>query len=179
MSIYTRRGDGGKTDLHSGERVGKDEPRIEAIGTVDELNCLIGKAASHSQDEELIESLHQIQDYLHVCQTDLANTDDSDHPRIDQAMIDWLETTIDDADEELEPLEDFILQGGHPVAAELFHGRAVCRRAERRIVQLAVREEVNEDLVSFINRLSDTLFTLARLVNHRHDIEERHPSYGD
>lgn len=178
MTIYTRRGDGGKTDLHSGERIPKDEPRIEAIGTVDELNCLLGKAASRCEEDEIIDWLHELQDVLHVCQTDLANTDDADHPRIEQSMIDRLEAIIDEGDEALEPLDAFILQGGHEAAAELFHGRAVCRRAERRIVRLATIEDVNEDLVSFINRLSDTLFTLARLVNHHHGIDERHPSYG-
>lgn len=178
MSIYTRRGDGGKTDLHSGERIPKDEPRIEAIGTVDELNSIVGQAAARCEDEEILEWLYTIQDYLHVCQTDLANKSDTDHPRIDQDMIDELETIIDEADSELEPLSDFILQGGHPGAADLFHGRAVCRRAERRIVRLETIEDVNEELVSFINRLSDTLFTLARLINHRAGIDERHPTYG-
>ncbi|MDY6778511.1 MAG: cob(I)yrinic acid a,c-diamide adenosyltransferase [Candidatus Nanohaloarchaea archaeon] len=178
MTIYTRRGDGGRTDLHSGERIPKDTPRIEAVGTVDELNTVIGRALSHLDDEEVGEVLRDIQNDLHVCQTDLANTDrDADHPRMEQERIDRLETVIDRFEEGLPELQDFILQGGTPAAAALYNARAVCRRAERRTVALADTEEVNESVIGYLNRLSDTLFVLARTVNHRNGIDERHPSY--
>jgi len=177
MPIYTKRGDGGKTDLHSGERVVKDSPRIEAYGTLDELNALIGKAMAHTKDMEIEQQLHQVQNHLHICQTDLANTEDEDHPRIAERQTAWLEDVIDEHQDELPELNSFILQGGGETGAELFHARTVCRRAERRIVHLAAQEEVNDELLTYVNRLSDFLFTLARLANHREGITENHPSY--
>lgn len=178
MPIYTKRGDGGKTDLHSGERVEKDDLRTEAYGTIDELNAVIGKAKAFTEMDELLQQLRELQDHLHVCQTDLSNTDmGSEHPRIGQDKIDWLEDRIDEHDDSLPDLDSFILQGGTEAASQLYHARAVCRRAERRIVSLAKEEDVNPDLVSYINRLSDLLFVMARRINHENGIEEHHPTY--
>lgn len=178
MSLYTRRGDGGRTDLHSGERIPKDDARTEAYGTIDELNALLGKAVAFLEDEDLASQLKEVQNHLHICQTDLSNTDmDADHPRIGQDETDWLEARIDDHDDALPDLDRFLLQGGSRPGSQLFHARAVCRRAERRIVTLAKEEEINEGLVQYINRLSDFLFIAARRANHVNDVDERHPSY--
>jgi len=177
MPIYTKRGDKGKTDLHSGERVQKSSTRIEAVGTLDELNALVGKAASFADDDELREYLESVQNDLHICQTDLANTEDEDHPRMLAERTEWLEEVINRLESELPDLQDFLLQGGTQAAAETFHARTVCRRAERQIVNLASEEEINPEIVKYINRLSDFLFVIARTENYRNDVEERHPSY--
>lgn len=178
MPIYTRRGDKGKTDLHSGERVPKDAERVEAYGTIDELNAILGKAAAYSGDEELVEAIETVQNQLHICQTDLSNTDyNEDHPRIAEEHTDWLEDRIDEYQDELPSLDKFLLQGGGTTASELFHARAVCRRAERRTVHLQEHEQINPELVTYLNRLSDFLFTAARLANHRDGVDEKHPDY--
>ncbi len=178
MPIYTRRGDKGKTDLHSGERVPKDAERVEAYGTIDELNAILGKAAAHSEDDELVDAVETVQNHLHICQTDLSNTEEEkDHPRIDGSHTDWLEERIDKYQDELPELDEFLLQGGSKTGSELFHARAVCRRAERRTVHLQEHETINQELVTYLNRLSDFLFTAARLANHREGVEEKHPSY--
>ncbi|MDY6771066.1 MAG: cob(I)yrinic acid a,c-diamide adenosyltransferase [Candidatus Nanohaloarchaea archaeon] len=178
MPIYTKRGDKGRTDLFSGERVHKDDPRTEAYGTIDELNAVIGRAMSWLDEDELIDELETVQNQLHICQTDLSNTEmDDDHPRIQDDHVDWLEEVIDRHNEELPDLEDFLLQGGAKAASELFVARAVCRRAERRLVTLSGEEEVNAALLKYVNRLGDLLFVLARTVNHRNDVDEKHPTY--
>ncbi len=178
MPLYTRRGDGGKTDLHSGERVHKDDVRTEAYGTIDELNALIGKAIAFLEEGEVTEQLQEVQNHLHICQTDLSDTKmDADHPRIGQDATDWLEGRIDEHEEVLPDLDSFLLQGGSRPGSQLFHARAVCRRAERRIVKLGRGDDINEDLVQYINRLSDFLFVTARRVNHDNGIDERHPTY--
>lgn len=177
MPIYTKRGDKGKTDLHSGERVTKSSARIEALGTLDELNSVVGKAISVLDEPDIEEFLVEVQEHLHICQTDVANVGSEKHPRIAEEQTHWLEEIVDRLEEELPELRKFILQGGIPPASELYHARAVCRRAERRLVELASKEEVNEGVLKYVNRLSDFLFVLARTANHRQDVEERHPSY--
>jgi cob(I)alamin adenosyltransferase len=177
MTIYTGRGDEGKTDLRDMTRVSKTNPRIEAYGTVDELNALLGTIRPTGHDD-LDEYLREIQNHLHVVQADFANPDpDEDDPRVLAEHGDQLETWIDACDEELEPLEAFILPGGGETGATLHHARAVCRRAERRAVALGQAEEVNGEAIRYINRLSDALFTFARLANARDDAPEENPTY--
>ncbi|SFR94090.1 ATP:cob(I)alamin adenosyltransferase [Halomicrobium zhouii] len=177
MPIYTGRGDEGQTDLRTMDRVSKDSRRIEAYGTVDEVNALVGSVRPTGYDD-VDDQLREIQNHLHVVQADFANPDpDEDDPQVAEDHVDDLETYIDAADDELEPLTSFILPGGSDSGAKLHHARAVCRRAERRAVSLAAEESINETAVAYLNRLSDALFTLARLVNQRDDVPEENPEY--
>ncbi|TKX35846.1 cob(I)yrinic acid a,c-diamide adenosyltransferase [Halorubrum sp. SD690R] len=177
MSIYTGRGDEGETDLRDMSRVSKSSHRIEAYGSVDEANALLGtvRPTGHEDIDELLET---IQNHLHVVQADLANPDpDPDDPQVEPDHADLLEERIDAFDEELEPLRSFILPGGGEAGAALHHARAVVRRAERRVVDLARSEPINEAVVTYLNRLSDLLFTLGRVANARDGEPEESPTY--
>ncbi len=174
MKIYTRTGDEGTTALFGGVRVSKDHSRVKAYGTVDELNATVGQAVTVVEDEELLERLERIQHDLFALGAILATAtaDESRSrpkglPELPVGRIEEMEGWIDDATEELPPLRAFVLPGGSPGAAALHLARTVCRRAERAVVQLATREEVDENIVVYLNRLSDLLFTWARLSNHR------------
>ncbi len=178
MKIYTGRGDEGMTDLRDMSRVSKTSPRIEAYGTVDEVNSAIGVLRPSGYDD-VDEQLREIQNHLHVVQADLANpdADDEDAPHVREEHVDWLEATMDGYDDELDPLQHFILPGGSEVGAKLHQARAVCRRAERRTVDLAKDDPINAEVVRYLNRLSDALFTLARVVNKREGVPEEAPEY--
>ncbi|MFB6252126.1 MAG: cob(I)yrinic acid a,c-diamide adenosyltransferase [Halobellus sp.] len=177
MKIYTGRGDEGMTDLRDMSRVSKTSPRIEAYGTVDEANALIGTARPTGYDD-IDETLQDVQNHLHIVQADFANpTPEDDDPVVNTAHVDELEDAIDEAEEELDPLESFILPGGSDAGATLHHARAVVRRAERRAVDLAADNPVNGEAIRYLNRLSDALFVLARLVNAREDVPEESPTY--
>ncbi len=174
-AIYTRTGDRGETGLFGGPRLPKDDIRIEAYGTVDELNSLLGVAAAGIADRDLGDYLRVIQSKLFDLGGELATPGIEQRiergqpvgPRVEAEDAAELERWIDRLDGELEPLTRFILPGGDPVAAQLHHARTVCRRAERRVVSLAAAEEVAAPLIRYLNRLSDLLFTLARCVNAR------------
>lgn len=170
MKIYTKFGDAGETALYGGIRVGKDDSRIEAIGTVDELNAYIGYAQTLIDDTDLCELMAQIQNHLFAVGADLAtpatHTKAADF-RIPADFTTVMETAIDAFSEELPPLTNFILPGGCPAGAILHIARVVCRRSERRVVQLAHETEVNPEIIRSLNRLSDLLFVLARTVNFR------------
>jgi cob(I)alamin adenosyltransferase len=178
MTLYTGRGDQGQTDLRNMERVSKDSRRIEAYGTVDEVNALVGVVRPTGYDD-IDEKLRAVQNHLHIVQADFANPQPEEgDPRLTQDHVDEIEAIIDEADEELDPLESFILPSGSEPGAKLHHARAVCRRAERRCVSLAAEEAgVNETAIVYLNRLSDALFTLARLVNKREGVREENPDY--
>ena len=173
VKIYTRTGDAGDTGLFGGGRVPKDDPRVEAYGDVDELNAVLGMARA-------VELMPRIDEVLVLVQRDLfaigalLATPDLDKmaqhlqkARVDDHRIAELEQSIDDAESELEPLRAFVLPGGTPKAAALHVARTVCRRAERHIVRLQHDVEVPGLVVIYMNRLSDLLFTLARLANKR------------
>lgn len=173
MKIYTRTGDDGTTGLFGAGRVSKSHPRIDAYGTVDELNAVLGQAhglLGDSDDElpmgDLVRSL---QNDLFVLGGDLAAPGRQKHPvpRIGTAHVEHLERTIDRLEADLPALRTFILPGGSAAGATLHVARTVCRRAERRLVDLASREEVSHDAMRYLNRLSDLLFVMARWVNHR------------
>jgi cob(I)alamin adenosyltransferase len=178
MKIYTGRGDEGQTDLRDMSRVSKASPRIEAYGTVDEVNAMVGSVRPTGHDD-VDELLAEVQNHLHVAQADFANPDpDEDDPRVREAHVEAVEDSIDEFDAELDPLENFILPGGSEAGARLHRARAVCRRAERRAVAFAESEEgVNETALVYLNRLSDLLFTLARAVNQREGVPEEQPTY--
>ena len=173
VKIYTRTGDAGDTGLFGGGRVSKDDPRVEAYGDVDELNAVIGMARAVEQMTRIDEVLVPVQRDLFAIGALLATPDRDrmaqhlEKARIDEERIAQLERSIDDAESELEPLRAFILPGGTPKAAALHVARTVCRRAERRVVQLQRTVEIPALAVIYLNRLSDLLFTLARLANHR------------
>ncbi|KAB1198408.1 MULTISPECIES: cob(I)yrinic acid a,c-diamide adenosyltransferase [Haloferax] len=177
MKVYTGRGDEGMTDLRDMTRVSKTSSRIEAYGTVDEVNALIGTVRPTGYDD-VDEVLEAVQNHLFIIQADLANPDpDEDDPQIRSDHVDDLESWIDDAEAELDPLTSFILPGGSETGAKLHHARAVSRRGERRVVSLAAEEPVNTEVVAYLNRLSDALFVFARLVNKRDDVREESPTY--
>ncbi|MFB6104472.1 MAG: cob(I)yrinic acid a,c-diamide adenosyltransferase [Halobacteriaceae archaeon] len=177
MTLYTGRGDDGDTDLLDRSRVSKASPRIEASGTVDELNALIGRARPTGY-ADIDDQLHAVQNHLHIIGAQLANPDPGgDTPTVGSDHVETLEDWMDDHDEELEPLEAFILPGGGDAGARLHHARTVCRRAERRIVALAAEDEVDETVQVYVNRLSDLLFAVARLANQREDVPEESPTY--
>ncbi|WP_142859794.1 cob(I)yrinic acid a,c-diamide adenosyltransferase [Salinigranum halophilum] len=177
MKIYTKRGDEGQTDLRDMSRISKASPRIEAYGNVDEVNSLIGRVRPTGYDD-VDEWLREIQNHLHIVQADFANPDpDEDDPVIRSEHTAQLETWIDAVEEELEPLTAFILPGGGDSGARLHHARAVCRRAERRAIVLMQDEPINDEAVAYLNRLSDLLFVLARLVNARDGVPEENPTY--
>jgi cob(I)alamin adenosyltransferase len=178
VKIYTKRGDDGDTDLRNMERVSKASPRIEAYGTVDELNAVVGTARPTGVDA-IDEYLAAVQNHLHVVQADFANPEpDEDDPRIRGEHVDAVEDWIDACEERLEPLESFILPGGSDAGAKLHQARAVCRRAERRAVALVDHEDdVNENAVRYLNRLSDAFFVFARLANKEAGVREESPSY--
>ena len=177
MTVYTGRGDEGMTDLRADSRVSKTAPRIEAYGTVDEANALIGTVRPTGY-ADVDERLERVQNHLHVVQAEFATPDPDDaDPRVRADHVDRLEAWMDEADEELDPLQSFVLPGGSDAGAKLHHARAVVRRAERRAVALAAEEPVNDRAVVYLNRLSDVLFTLARLVNKRDGEREESPTY--
>jgi len=177
MKIYTGRGDEGQTDLRDMSRVSKASPRIEAYGTVDELNALLGRARPTGHDD-VDEKLGEVQNHLHVVQADFANPEpDEDDPVIREDHVEQLEEWMDGFDEELEPLQSFILPGGSEAGASLHHARTVCRRAERRAVALEAEEEINDEAVTYLNRLSDALFVFGRVVNQRDGVPEESPTY--
>ena len=177
MKIYTGRGDEGMTDLQDMSRVSKTSPRIEAYGTVDEANALVGSVRPTGYDD-VDEKLERIQNHLHVVQADFANPDaDGDDPVVTGEHVAELESFIDEAEEELDPLTSFVLPGGGDAGAKLHHARAVSRRAERRAVALAADQPVNDEAIRYLNRLSDALFVFARLVNKRDGVPEESPTY--
>ena len=173
VKIYTKTGDAGDTGLFGGGRVPKDDPRVEAYGDVDELNAVIGMARAVEVMPRIDEVLVPVQRDLFAIGALLATPDREkmaqhlQKARIDEHRIAELEQAIDDADAELEPLRAFILPGGTPKAAALHTARTVCRRAERRVVHLQRTIELPALAVIYLNRLSDLLFTLARLANKR------------
>lgn len=174
MKIYTKRGDKGNTSLFGGTRVPKSSSRIQAYGTVDELNSIIGLAASHELSSGGAEWAKNIQQDLFILGADLATPPSYKEriDRIDEQAIQSLEETIDSIQEELPQLKHFILPGGAPQGAALHLARTVCRRAERAAVQCAEEEDISELTIKYLNRLSDFLFVWARYENKVSDSDE-------
>jgi cob(I)alamin adenosyltransferase len=168
--LYTRGGDKGETGLYGAKRVAKDSARVDAYGTVDELNSCVGVAIAHCSHDRMTEELKLVQRLLFVAGADLASelpvggTPDR-VPRIGKANTDKLEEVIDEILPTLPRLTKFILPGGSVLSAHLHLARSVCRRAERKVVALGKAEKVNPELVPFLNRLSTLLFNLARYAN--------------
>ncbi len=175
MKIYTKTGDQGDTSLFGGGRVPKHHARIEAYGTVDETNALLGLVATRCDDTDLKQAIERVQSELFAVGADLAtphHASTSHVVRVDEASIHRLESEIDAWSSSLPPLKHFILPGGSEAGATLHVARTVCRRAERALTSLAEIETVNDDAQRYLNRLSDWLFTLARVVNLRLGVNE-------
>jgi cob(I)alamin adenosyltransferase len=175
MKIYTRTGDRGDTSLFGGQRVPKDALRIEAYGTVDELNSVIGIVRADNAEPALDATLERVQDELFVLGADLATPRSLEKKgvgRIAHTEADRLEQEIDRFEAGLKPLKSFILPGGSPVAARMHFARTVCRRAERIVVRLSRNEDIGDDIIIYLNRLSDLLFVLARYANHTARVPE-------
>jgi cob(I)alamin adenosyltransferase len=168
--IYTRTGDKGETGLVGGARVPKDSLRVEAYGTVDELNSVLGVARAFLTDSEMQSLLGELQEDLFVVGADLASTaghQQREVPRITKQRVAELERIIDRFEGELSPLKTFILPGGGVAGSILHNARTVARRAERRVVALSKVEGVNDQMIPYMNRLSDLLFVMARVANRR------------
>jgi cob(I)alamin adenosyltransferase len=173
MKIYTRTGDEGETALFGAGRVSKTHPRVRAYGTIDELNAQLGRTVVALEDPEIRERLEKVQHDLFAVGAILASPPEEDGTRNPHVpgppshRIEQMEGWIDQAEVELEPLRNFILPGGSPGAAELHVSRTICRRAERIVVETSPGEPLAPELIRYLNRLSDLLFTWARLENHR------------
>lgn len=178
MKIYTKTGDKGETGLFDGTRVPKSDARVDAYGDVDELNALLGLARSLLREQELADILAEVQRDLFAVGAQLADPKHGERPhlrekaRLTEGRIQKLEEQIDRWEAELEPLRQFILPGGVEAGAVLHYARTVCRRAERRIVRLGGTIPVSPILLAYVNRLSDFLFVMARVVNHRAGVPE-------
>ncbi|MDD8017024.1 MAG: cob(I)yrinic acid a,c-diamide adenosyltransferase [Bacteroidota bacterium] len=175
MKIYTKTGDRGETGLFGGERVPKDALRIEAYGTVDELNSVLGIVRSLKPHRTIEKILAKVQNDLFVVGADLATPKGKKNsviPRIKNSHASSLEKIIDALEENLHPLKTFILPGGSVIASHLHFARTVCRRAERQAVRLSRNEDIGDAIIIYLNRLSDLLFVLARFANHCEDHAE-------
>jgi len=173
MKIYTKTGDGGKTSLFDNSRVWKSHERIVAYGAVDELNSAVGIAISMDLDHQLKAILIRIQNELFVVGSDLANPDMSDTKiRTTENMISSLENDIDTFESELSELTNFILPGGTLMSSILHLSRTISRRAETNVIALSQKEEINKIAAVYLNRLSDLLFVLARVLNKRKNIDD-------
>jgi cob(I)alamin adenosyltransferase len=167
--IYTRTGDDGTTGLGDGSRTDKDSLRVEAFGAVDELNSVIGQLATHTLPEQMRREITAIQHDLFDIGAELCIPGQR---VIMDNQVQHLENYLDELNADLQPLEEFILPGGTPAAAVCHLARAVCRRAERRVVSLARNETINAAGLRYLNRLSDLLFVMARSLNRAMGIED-------
>jgi len=176
MRIYTKTGDDGTTGLFGAMRVRKDDPRVEAYGTVDELNSVLGLIRAEKPDPFLDGLLERIQTELFAAGAELACAPGKEATLparlVSESEIQALEHAIDTAEADLAPLRNFVLPGGTRIAAELHLARTVCRRAERHIITAQAERPLRNELVIYVNRLSDLLFVLARRENHRAGVED-------
>ena len=177
MKIYTKTGDDGTTGLLGAGRVGKDDPRIDSYGTVDELNAVLGLVrASGGLDADADALVARVQDDLFAVGAALADPDPKGrfHNAVAEGFVGRLEAEIDRLEADLPPLSQFILPGGSPAASQIHLARTICRRAERLVVHLGRRPgvDVPHHLVAYLNRLSDFLFVLARAVNRRSGVAD-------
>ena len=173
MKIYTKTGDDGNTGLQGDFRIAKSHPRILAYGTVDEANAAIGVVLSNVLDDDVREVLNTIQNELFLLGSDLSNQNLNDlKNRISLDMVEKLEKIIDKFELELPPITNFILPGGNVAAAQIHQVRTIVRRAETLVVQLSDKDEINSNCIKYLNRLSDLMFVMGRLINKRNGIED-------
>lgn len=176
MKVYTKKGDKGTTQLIGGTRVPKNSLRIEAYGTIDELNSYIGLIRDQEIDQKYVKQLIETQDRLFTLGSLLAADPGNSKmklPELAEVDINNIESWIDEMDEELEPMTSFVLPGGHTTVSYTHIARCVCRRGERIITELSASEEVSPIVLSYVNRLSDYLFVLGRKLTKDLNAEEQ------
>ncbi|QUH20974.1 cob(I)yrinic acid a,c-diamide adenosyltransferase [Alkaliphilus sp. B6464] len=163
MRIYTKTGDSGETSLYDGKRVKKDDIRVESYGTIDELNSMLGLARNFIDDKEIVEIIYRIQRELFNVAGELATENgEKFKTKVSEEQIKYLEETIDNYLEKMPKMDKFIIPGTNKASASLHVARTICRRAERRILTLKKEEYVSDVLIKYVNRLSDTIYALAR-----------------
>ncbi len=175
MKIYTKTGDSGTTSLIGGSRVQKNDNKIEAYGTLDELNSFIGSIRDNAIDNETKETIITIQNKIMNCSSLLAVDDKFDIsklPQITEKDISFLEQQIDKINNNLPDITSFILPGGHPVISACHISRTICRRAERNVISINNNNKENKLVIKYLNRLSDYLFTLARKLSKDFNVNE-------
>jgi cob(I)alamin adenosyltransferase len=173
MKIYTKTGDDGNTGLQGDFRISKSHPRIIAYGTVDEANAAIGVVLTNTLDDDVSQLLNQIQNDLFLLGSDLSNQNLNDlKNRVTLEMIEKLEESIDTFESELPPITNFILPGGNVTASQIHQVRTIVRRAETLVVKLSDKDEINSNCIKYLNRLSDLMFVMGRLINKRNGIED-------
>jgi cob(I)alamin adenosyltransferase len=173
MKIYTKTGDDGNTGLQGDFRISKSHPRIIAYGTVDEANAAIGVVLTNTLDEDVSQLLNQIQNDLFLLGSDLSNQNLNDlKNRVTLEMIEKLEESIDIFESELPPITNFILPGGNVAASQIHQVRTIVRRAETLLVKLSDKDEINSNCIKYLNRLSDLMFVMGRLINKRNGVED-------
>jgi len=173
MKVYTGKGDKGQTSLYGGEKVSKDNLRVQVYGTLDELNSMIGFLRSKNTFHAVDSSLHKIQNDIFTLSTEIASSGSKNaDKKIDKNSIIYIENLIDSLSDELAPLKKFILPGGSEAAAVSHLARTICRRAERQYVELLKQEKFRSELLVYMNRLSDFFFVLARYINFFEGIED-------
>jgi len=173
MKIYTKTGDDGNTGLQGDFRISKSHSRIMAYGTVDEANAAIGIVLTNTLDDDIRQVLTQIQNELFLLGSDLSNQNLNDlKNRISLDRVEKLEEFIDKFELELSPITNFILPGGNVAAAQIHQVRTIVRRAETLVVKLSDKNEINSNCIKYLNRLSDLMFVMGRLINKRNGIED-------
>jgi len=173
MKIYTKTGDDGNTGLQGDFRISKSHSRIMAYGTVDEANAAIGIVLTNTLDDDIRQVLTQIQNELFLLGSDLSNQNLNDlKNRISLDSVEKLEEFIDKFELELSPITNFILPGGNVAAAQIHQVRTIVRRAETLVVKLSDKDEINSNCIKYLNRLSDLMFVMGRLINKRNDVED-------
>ena len=173
MKIYTKTGDDGNTGLQGDFRISKSHSRIMAYGTVDEANAAIGIVLTNTLDDDIRQVLTQIQNELFLLGSDLSNQNLNDlKNRISLESVEKLEEIIDKFELELSPITNFILPGGNVAAAQIHQVRTIVRRAETLVVKLSDKNEINSNCIKYLNRLSDLMFVMGRLINKRNGVED-------
>tara|TARA_B100000959_G_C14897609_1_gene589442 strand:- start:40 stop:576 length:537 start_codon:yes stop_codon:yes gene_type:complete len=173
MKIYTKTGDDGNTGLQGDFKISKSHPRIIAYGTVDEVNAAIGVVLTNTLDDDVSQLLNRIQNDLFLLGSDLSNQNLNDlKNRVTLEMIENLEESIDTFESELSPITNFILPGGNIAAAQIHQVRTIVRRAETLVVKLSDKDEINSNSIKYLNRLSDLMFVMGRLINKRNGVED-------
>ena len=173
MKIYTKTGDDGNTGLQGDFRISKSHPRILAYGTVDEANAAIGVVLTNTLDDDISQLLNQLQNDLFLLGSDLSNQNLNDlKNRVTLEMIEKLEESIDTFESELPPITNFILPGGNVAASQIHQVRTIVRRAETLVVKLSDKDEINSNCIKYLNRLSDLMFVIGRLINKRNGVED-------
>ena len=173
MKIYTKTGDDGNTGLQGDFKISKSHPRIIAYGTLDEVNPAIGVVLTNTLDDDVSQLLNQIQNDLFLLGSDLSNQNLNDlKNRVTLEMIENLEESIDTFESELSPITNFILPGANIAAAQIHQVRTIVRRAETLVVKLSDKDEINSNSIKYLNRLSDLMFVMGRLINKRNGIED-------